>query len=191
MFRSGCPTRKPSQRPTSNTPLLSVSIAARAALIRSMARARSYSGLAASPVESSIDNPAIPVFTPRATVAPTSSGLCAKPPAKSAVTGRSTAPQSAARCAPTRGGMRATLVAGHAIVGLADRPRKAGAGGGDRLEADLRERPRGADVPWIWEHEAARFVHLAECGALVGGGGGHMNSLDVVGATISMRRARR
>ena len=90
-----------------------------------------------------------------------------------------------------RGEMRANLVEGHAIVGLADRPRKPGAGGGNRLVADMRKRPRAADVPWIWEHEAAGFVHLAECGALVGRGGGHMNSLDVVGATISMRRAPR
>ena len=39
--RSGCPTRKPSQRPVSKTPLLSASIAARAALMRSIAKARS------------------------------------------------------------------------------------------------------------------------------------------------------
>src|SRR6266404_4969646 len=99
MFRSGCPTRKPSQRPVNNTPLLSASIAERAALMRSIANARSYSGFAASPVESSIDNPATPVLTARATLAATFSALCAKPPSKSALTGRSTAPHSAVRCA--------------------------------------------------------------------------------------------
>src|SRR5882762_4140171 len=99
MFRSGCPTRKPSQRPVNKTPLLSASMAERAALMRSIAKARSYSGFAASPVESSIDNPATPVLTARATLAATFSALCAKPPSKSALTGRSAAPHSAVRCA--------------------------------------------------------------------------------------------
>src|SRR5229473_2942375 len=99
MSRSACPTKKPSQRPVNNTPLLSASMAERAALTRSIAKARSYSGFAASPVESSIDNPATPVLTARATLAATFSALCAKPPSKSALMGRSTAPHSAVRCA--------------------------------------------------------------------------------------------
>src|ERR1700722_14596069 len=101
MLRSVCPTRKPSQRPVRRTPLPSASIAERAALMRSMADARSYSGLVASPVESSIDNPATPVLTAAATLAATFSGLWAKPPSKSALTGRSTASQSAVRCCNT------------------------------------------------------------------------------------------
>src|SRR3984893_633374 len=101
MSRSGCPTKKPSQRPVSNTPLLSASIAARAASMRAIANARPYSGVAGSPVESSIDRPATPVLTAAATLAPTFSALWAKPPSKSALTGRSTAPHSAVRCCKT------------------------------------------------------------------------------------------
>src|SRR5258705_3255322 len=43
----------------------------------------------------------MPVLTARATLAATFSGLCAKPPSKSALTGRSTAPHSAVRCSQT------------------------------------------------------------------------------------------
>src|SRR5665213_3330798 len=98
MSRSSRPTREPSQRPVSKTLLLSASMAARAALMRATASSRSYSGCLASPVESSIDSPATPVLTPRATLAPTLSGSGANPPSKSALTGRSTAPHSSVRC---------------------------------------------------------------------------------------------
>jgi hypothetical protein len=52
-------------------------------------------------VESSIDSPATPVCTPRATLAPTLAGSCAKPPSKSALTGRSTAAHNAVRWVQT------------------------------------------------------------------------------------------
>src|ERR1700694_2551588 len=48
-----------------------------------------------------MDNPATPVLTARATLVPTFSGSCAKPPSKSALTGRSTALHSAVRCCST------------------------------------------------------------------------------------------
>src|SRR6185437_8700849 len=76
-------------------------IALRAALMRSIANARSNSGFALSPVKSSIERPATPVFTARATLAPTLSGSCAKPSSKSALTGISTAAQIAARWVQT------------------------------------------------------------------------------------------
>src|SRR6478752_2808143 len=95
------PRRNASQRPVSRTPLLSASIALRAALMRSTASARSNSGFALSPVKSSIERPATPVFTARATLTPTLSGSWAKPSSKSALTGISTAAQIAARCVQT------------------------------------------------------------------------------------------
>ena len=144
MLRSSRPTRKPSQRPVSSTPLLSASIAARAALMRSTASSRSYSGFAASPVESSIDNPATPVLTARATLTPTFSASCAKPPSKSALTGRSTAAQSSVRCFSTSSSVTA-------IVGLADRPGKTRAGGGERLEAEMLQRLGAAGIERDWE----------------------------------------
>ena len=54
------------------------SIARRAAWIRSTASEKSKSGLDASPVESSIESPAIPVAVAAATLAPTASGLGGK-----------------------------------------------------------------------------------------------------------------
>jgi len=85
--RSGRPTMKPSDRPVSRTPVPLASIARRAALTRSTARVRSNKGCEASPVESSIESPAIPVAVAAATLAPTSAGSVAKPPSKSALTG--------------------------------------------------------------------------------------------------------
>src|SRR5689334_5125032 len=76
-------------------------MAFRAARMRSTASARSNSGFALSPVKSSIERPATPVFTARATLTPTLSGSWAKPSSKSALTGISTAAQIAARCVQT------------------------------------------------------------------------------------------
>ncbi len=97
--RSGLPAMKPSDRPVSSTPVPLASIARRAARTRSTASAKSNSGASASPVESSIEIPAIPVVTARATLAATPSGSSAKPPSKSALIGRSTAAAIAFRCA--------------------------------------------------------------------------------------------
>src|SRR5262245_45983772 len=65
--------------------------------MRSTASARSNSGLALSPVKSSIERPATPLSTARATLTPTLSGSWAKPSSKSALTGMSTAADIAAR----------------------------------------------------------------------------------------------
>ena len=74
---SGRPTTNPSERPVSTTPVPVSSIAARAARTRSTASSSENSGSAASPVESSIDSPAIPVAAARFTFAPTCSGSTA------------------------------------------------------------------------------------------------------------------
>jgi hypothetical protein len=74
-------------------------MARRAARMRSTASGKSWSGCDASPVESSIESPAIPVSAARATLAATPSGSTAKPPSKSALIGRSTASLSARKCA--------------------------------------------------------------------------------------------
>ena len=55
----------------------------------------------------------------------------------------------------------------YAIVGLSDRPRKARTGGSDRLEAQMLQRLRAADIPGVWKHKAPGFVQLAKCDALV------------------------
>ena len=68
-----------------------------------------------------------------------------------------------------RGEMIADLIDGDAVVGLADGPGKAGAGGGQRLEAEMLQRPGAADIEGIGQDEAAGLVHLRECGALVRG----------------------
>src|SRR6202790_3107965 len=58
---SGRPCRKHSARPTSSASPPALSMALRAARILSTAVSSSYSGRDASPVESSIDNPATPM----------------------------------------------------------------------------------------------------------------------------------
>jgi hypothetical protein len=65
--------------------------------------------------------------------------------------------------------MRADLIERDVAVGLADRPGKAGAGGGERLEADVLQRQRAADVPGIRDHETSATVQFAERRALVCG----------------------
>ena len=87
---------KPSDRPVSSTPVPLASMARRAARIRSTASGKSKSRFAGSPVESSIEIPASPVPTARATLAPTSSGSVAKPPRKSPFTGTGTLSASSA-----------------------------------------------------------------------------------------------
>ena len=81
-------------------------------------------------MESSIDNPATPVLTARATLTATFSASWAKPPSKSALTGRSTAPHE-------RGEMLQHVLEGDIVVGPSDRPGKAGTGRGHGLEAQI------------------------------------------------------
>ncbi len=75
------------------------SIALRAARTRSTASANSKSGAAASPVESSIERPAIPVAVAAVTLAATSAGATANPPSRSALTGTVTPLAIAWTCA--------------------------------------------------------------------------------------------
>src|SRR6185437_1213499 len=65
--RSGRFLMKPSVRAVNTTSPPALSIAARAALTRASATSNSYSGLASSPVASSIDRPATPVAMQRVT----------------------------------------------------------------------------------------------------------------------------
>jgi len=60
--------------------------------------AKSSSGLAGSPVESSIEMPAMPLVTARRTLAPTCDGSIANPPSKSALIGISTLAAISSKC---------------------------------------------------------------------------------------------
>ena len=102
----------------------------------------------------------MPVLTARATLTATFSGLCGETTLEIGVDGQID------RVAQ-RGQMIADIVDRDAVIGLADRPRITGAGRGDRLEAEVRQRPRAADVPRVRQHEASRLVQLAERRALV------------------------
>jgi len=64
-----------------------------------MARERSYSGAAGSPVASSIDSPAMPVATQSFTFSATPSGSSEKPAWKSALTGIEVAATTSLACA--------------------------------------------------------------------------------------------
>jgi hypothetical protein len=55
----------------------------------------------------------------------------------------------------------------NAVVGPAERPGEARAGRGNRLEAEMRERFRRADIDGIGDHETAALVQLAEMDAFV------------------------
>ena len=99
--RSGRPTTNPSDRPVSSTRPPWSSIAFLAARILATDRSKGNRGSAASSLESSIDRPAMPVSTARATFAATPSGSTAYPPSKSALTGTSTDPATARRCSST------------------------------------------------------------------------------------------
>src|SRR5262245_64597907 len=60
------------------------------------------------------------------------------------------------------------LLARHATIGGAARPGKSRAGGGERLEAQVLQVARGADVPWVGNNEASTFVQAPKGGALFG-----------------------
>ncbi len=63
--------------------------------------------------------------------------------------------------------MRQHLVDRDFVVGLADGPGKAGAGRGDRLEAEMSQGLGAADVERVRQHEAAALMQAAESRALV------------------------
>ena len=66
-----------------------------------------------------------------------------------------------------RGEMVADIVDRDLVVGPRDGPGKAGAGRGQRLEAEMLQGARAAGIVRIGDNEASGFVQLAECGALV------------------------
>jgi hypothetical protein len=74
---SGRPTTNPSERPVRRTPVPLSSMARLAAAIRSTARSNPKSGSAPSPVESSMESPAIPVSAARFTFSATPAGSTA------------------------------------------------------------------------------------------------------------------
>src|SRR5450755_1334942 len=76
--------------------------------------------------------------------------------------------------------MVADIVERDVIVRFADGPGKAGAGGGERLEAEMLQGLGAADVERVGYRETAALVHLAECGALVRCGDRHDSSLFFV-----------
>jgi len=128
---------------------------ARAALMRSTASLCSNSGLAASPVESSIERPATPVFAARATLTPTFSGSIAKPPSKSAFDGQ--IDRGAQRRQMTQTSSTVTR-----LVSLADGPGKPALVEAKRLEAEMGQRAGAADVMGIGQDEAPALMHLAK-----------------------------
>ena len=66
-----------------------------------------------------------------------------------------------------RGEMIADVIDGDAVVRLAHGPGETGAGGSQRLEAEMLQRFGAADVEGIGDDEAAGLVELPEGGALV------------------------
>ena len=120
-------------------------------------------------MESSIDSPATPVFTPRATLTPTFSGSIGKAAFEIGIDG-----QIDRRA--QRGEMIADLIDGDAVVGPGDGPGKTRAGGRQRLEAEMLQRAGAAGIERIGDDEAAALVHLLEIGALVRGRHRHVFS---------------
>ena len=88
------------------------------------------------------------------------------------------------------GDMRKHVVARHRRVGETARECKTRAGRGERLEAQMLQVARGADVPWIGNDEASGRMQLAKRGALFGDGG-HETLSDCKGdMSISIRTDR-
>ena len=69
------------------------------------------------------------------------------------------------------GNMRKHVIARHRRVGDAARECKTRAGRSERLEAQVLQVARRADVPWVGNDEASGRVQLAKRGALFGDGG--------------------
>src|SRR6516162_685708 len=86
-------------------------------------------------------------------------------------------------------------LARHAAVGGAARPGKSRAGGGERLEAQVLQIARGADVPWVGNNEASPFVEAPKGGTLVGrrwhrvtSSGRHCAGSQAMAATLQSAR---
>jgi hypothetical protein len=123
-------------------------------------------GRPASPVESSIDRPGHAGGHGQAHVLGHAGGVRRKAVLKIRVDGQ-------VHCRHHLVQMGQRHVAGDAVVGRAVRPREAGAGGGQRLEAQALQVARAARVPGVGDHEAAGLMQRGEGAALVGDVGAH------------------
>jgi len=65
-------------------------------------------------------------------------------------------------------------IAGHSAISMAVRPCEAGAGGGQRLEADTLQIAGAANIPWIGNYEAAALVQAMKGAAFIGDAGTNM-----------------
>ena len=118
-------------------------------------------GVPGSPVESSIEIPAIPVLTASATLAPTPSGSLAKPSRKSPLTGSGTLSLSARKCASvcSSDDWASRRPCDHA------KPELVVAEGG---KAETGEQASAADVPGVGNHEAPGLVELTKAANAIG-----------------------
>jgi hypothetical protein len=132
-----------------------LSIARRAARILSTATPSSWSGRAASPVESSIDSPATPVSTARRTLSRHAGGIGGETTLEVGVHGQIGRGDHV-------GEMRECHLARDAVVRPRARPREARARRRERLEAQALQIARAARVPRIGDDEAPGRVQLTE-----------------------------
>ncbi len=146
---------KPSERAVSSTPVPLASMARRAARTRSTARSRSKSGASGSPVESSIDNPAMPVVDGPADVGRHAVGVDGEAALEVGVHGH-------VHGGGHGGEVREHHFERHVVVTPAEGPGKAGAGRGEGREAECGQDARAAGVPRVGHHEAARRVQGVE-----------------------------
>jgi hypothetical protein len=137
-------------------------MAARAALIRAIARPRSNSGFALSPVGILDRKAGHAGLHAACDVGRNGFGIDGEAALEIGIDGNVDGRAD-------RRKMRADLLEADAVVGLADRPGKTGAGRGDGLEAKMLKRLRGADVERIGQHEATGLMQLAELSALLRG----------------------
>ena len=133
------------------------SIASRAARTRSTARSKSNSGSSASPEESSIESPAIPVAAASVTFSATRGGLHRVATLEVGVDRDVHGVRDGAQVVER-------LVERDLVVGAPQRPCHPAAGRRQRREAHLLEDPRGAGVPGVGHDEAALGVQAVELG---------------------------
>ena len=123
--------------------------------MRSTDEPNSKSGLDASPVESSIESPAMPVAAARTDVPRDSVGLDREPAFEIGVDRDVHACQRLPQ-------VRERLSSVTRVSGSAHGPREAGARRGERLETELDEDASAAKVPRVRDDETSVLVHAAE-----------------------------
>ena len=169
---SGCPTRKPSARPTSSTSSPVASIARRAARTRSTAASRSNSGPRRRAERAGVLQPRAdgildgkardPALHREAHALGHARGIGAETVLEVRVERHIDSRRQIAQ-------MREDLGARRRVVGTAPRPGEARARARECLEAETLQIQGAADVPGVRDREAAAFVELAECAALFRG----------------------